>query len=55
MNHSVVTYSFSNRLLSVTHWDSRYEASVEFDRMTVNAGTYVELRDRFGCLARRDV
>lgn len=50
--HTVILY-FGNRMVSSSHYDSRYAASEAFDRFDLPAGHNLALRDRFGCLASR--
>jgi hypothetical protein len=51
--HSVITYRSDSTIAHVAHYASRYEASEAYDRTEATTGHYVQLRDRFGCLAEK--
>lgn len=51
--YSFVTYYANGTMRDVEHYDSRAWASDAFERFEPMGGQYGELRDRFGCLARK--
>jgi hypothetical protein len=50
---TVVTYYANGSIADSRHYDSRLWASDAYERFEPMGGQYCELRDRFGCLARK--
>lgn len=50
---TVILYREDGTLVSVRHFDYPSHASDAYELTEVPSGQYLELRDRFGCLARK--